>query len=149
MGHARNDLDYFWMMYQVLVARDRFFLYQKALKTTTNGGIIISDRFPLDFVKMMDGSKCSKAKPLSGKPFGRWLIEKEKKYYKYFIIPDILIALRVHPDIAVARKTDEEPNYVRRRSTEFYNIDWNRPQINLIDASLSKEEVLKLSLIHI
>lgn len=143
LGIKVIEIDYFWMAYQVLVARDRSLLYKKALTITSKGGLVISDRFPLHFVKMMDSPKCSKGSHLSNKRLVNWLTEKEKEYYKYFISPDVLLALRVHPDVAVERKTDEPSDYVRRRSTEFYHTDWDRLGIELLDAGLKKEEVLK------
>ncbi|HEY6933370.1 MAG TPA: hypothetical protein VI452_08220, partial [Marmoricola sp.] len=72
---------------------------------------------------------------------GRWLVERERRYYAAFTRPDVLAVLRVAPDVAVARKTDEESGYVRRRSTEVWQASWEDDTV-LIDAARPADAVL-------
>jgi thymidylate kinase len=53
------------------------------------------------------------------------LADREARYYATFTAPDVMVVLRVDPEVAVLRKTDEESEYVRRRSTEVWNADWD------------------------
>ena len=76
------------------------------------------DRYPLPQVSGMDGAVTARTTDP-----GRWgglaraLAAREKGYYDRIRYPDILIVLRVHPDIAVQRKAGVEPeSTVRPRS---------------------------------
>ncbi len=55
---------------------------------------------------------------------------------------ELLIVFRVDPEIAVQRKTDEDANTVRERSTEIWEQDWQDTGFHIIDASQSKTQVL-------
>ena len=46
-----------------------------------------------------------------------------------------------HPEIAVQRKTDEDSQSVRTRSTEIWKLSWENTDVHVIDASKSKTEV--------
>jgi hypothetical protein len=49
--------------------------------------------------------------------------------------------LRLEPQIAVQRKTDEDPSSVRERSTAIWEVDWAQTAATVVDASKSKNEV--------
>ncbi len=72
----------------------------------------------------------------------KFLIKLEKNYYRQILLPDLLIVLRVAPEIAVQRKTDEDSDAVRERSTEIWNIDWEHTDAHIMDASQSKTDVV-------
>ena len=72
----------------------------------------------------------------------RLLAALEHRYYQQIMLPDLLIVLRVDPEICVQRKTDEASDSVRARSQEIWDIDWRQTQAHLIDASRSKPEVI-------
>jgi len=70
------------------------------------------------------------------------LIKLEKRYYAPIMYPDLLIVLRVDPEISVQRKTDETADSVRARNGEMWRLDWSQTPACVIDASKSKSEVL-------
>ena len=72
----------------------------------------------------------------------RRLIALEKGYYQQIMSPELLIVLKLNPEIAVRRKTDEDATTVRIRSTEIWELDWQQTPVHVIDASRSKAEVL-------
>ena len=47
------------------------------------------------------------------------LVRASERYYQQISPPELLIMLRVDPEIAVQRKTDEDPASVRLRSSEM------------------------------
>jgi hypothetical protein len=49
--------------------------------------------------------------------------------------------LRLAPQTAVQRKTDEDPSSVRERSTEIWEVDWSQTAAIVVDAGKSREEV--------
>ena len=56
--------------------------------------------------------------------FVRALIALEERYHRSIASPELLVVLRVDPEIAVQRKTEERPETVRARGAEVWNIDW-------------------------
>jgi hypothetical protein len=80
--------------------------------------------------------------PHLGSRFARYLIHLEESYYYGITLPEVLAVLRVHPDIAVQRKTDEKPAAVHARSSEIWHLDWDQTDAHVIDASKSKAEVM-------
>jgi hypothetical protein len=57
--------------------------------------------------------------------------------------PDVLVVLRVDPDLAVARKQGvDAPEFVRPRSAEVFDADWSSSDAVVLDAALAGDEVL-------
>ncbi|HET6624794.1 MAG TPA: hypothetical protein VFG63_00255 [Nocardioidaceae bacterium] len=131
-----------WLAWHVLTARDRHRLYVRARRVAANGGLVVCDRYPLAQLKSMDGPRTAWARGLPGLTrLGAALVEREARYYAAFTRPDVLAVLRVDPEIAVRRKTDEEEHYVRRRSTEVWNATWD-DSIVTVDAAQPAADVL-------
>jgi hypothetical protein len=128
----------------VCTARDRYRAYLKIRRFTSNGGVAISDRYPLPQVKRMDGPRLGhlEAKGQSLSRFIRFLTQVEKRYYCRISAPDLLVVLRVHPDIAVRRKTEEGADSVRARSQEIWELEWQQTDTHIVDASCSPAKVL-------
>jgi thymidylate kinase len=127
----------------VCTARDRYLTYIKARRFATNGGLVICDRFPLPQVKLMDGLLVEQ---MIDTGQTNWLLKLlialEKSYYQQIMLPELLIVLRLDPEIAVRRKTTEDATSVRIRSTEIWELDWQQTPVHIIDASRSKADVL-------
>lgn len=153
---SRISVGYPWLLREVCRARDRYWTYVKARRFAANGGLVIVDRYSLPRIRLMDGplvelfigrllSGPQGKLPLSPRKEHRLtqlLMKLETSYYQQTAAPELLIVLRVHPEIAVQRKTDEDSASVRRRSTEIWELDWEGAGAHIIDASKSKEEVL-------
>jgi len=108
-----------------------------------SGRIVLSDRFPLEKIRTMDGEKTTwLAESHDLGSVARWLIGLERRYYANFMWPDQLIVLRVDPAIAVERKQrEEEPEFVRPRSREVWQADWSDTPAVVVDAGRPREEV--------
>jgi thymidylate kinase len=134
---------YPWLIREVCTARDRYLTYKSIRRFATNGGLVLCDRFPLAEVKIMDGPQVERlTQGVRSNRFLKFLARLEKHYYDQIMSPDLLIALRVDPEISVVRKTDETAESVRTRAGEIWNIDWRKTPAHVIDASKSKSEVL-------
>jgi thymidylate kinase len=134
---------YPWLFRELCTARDRYLLYKKARRIATNGGLVILDRFPLSQVQFMDGPQIewlTSSYPTNG--LIKFLSNLENKYYRKMVLPDLLVVLRVDPEIAVRRKTDETEDSVRPRSTEIWELDWDQTPAHVIDACHPKDAVL-------
>ncbi len=134
---------YPWLIREVCTARDRYLTYSRAQRIVANGGLVILDRFPIQQVQLMDGPQGARlsagVKPTR---FLQILIDLEESYYRRIGQPDLLIVLLLDPDEAVRRKTDEDAEDVRARSTEIWEIDWSKTSARVVDASQSKAAVL-------
>lgn len=143
-GASMDVRDRARLVWEVLTARDRSRTYRRARRSASNGQIVICDRYPLPQVSGMDGAVTARTTDP-----GRWgglaraLAAREKGYYDRIRYPDILIVLRVHPDIAVERKAGVEPeSTVRPRSEEIWQVDWTDTPAIVVDAAAPRDEVL-------
>ena len=135
---------YLQLMRWVFAGRDRCRLYTKARRFATNGGIALCDRYPLPQVRWMESANISRmVEEPRQNPLVRRLLRTEAAYYQKIMAPDLLIVLRLEPEIAVRRKTTESEHHVRSRSQEIWDIDWNGSNAYVINAAQPVEDVLK------
>jgi thymidylate kinase len=107
------------------------------------GSIVICDRFPLRQIRLMDGARSRALRPsVKLDSTGRFLARLENRYYDRILPPDLLIVLRVDPDIAVARKPEEVPRFVRARSEEIFGLDWGSAPAVVLDGTRDRLSVL-------
>lgn len=147
---------YPWLLREACRARDRYWTYIKARRSAANGKLVLVDRFPLAQIKLMDGPQAKRfldqlgngvhaeglLRPKQNSRLVKSIIRQEEIYYHQIVLPELLMVLRVNPEIAVQRKIDEDPNSVRMRSTEIWEVNWDNTTAYVIDGSKSREEVL-------
>ncbi len=140
---APSLLKYLWLIRRVSIARDRCRVYVKARRFATNGGLAICDRYPVPGVSLVDGPQADR---LSGtgqiSRMTGWLARAEERYYRQIMFPEVLIILKIDPEIAVQRRMDEDAVFVRERCWQIWNVDWDQTPAYTIDASCPKREVL-------
>lgn len=135
-----------WAVWHLMTARDRLREYRRARRVADSGGIVVSDRWPLRQISLMDGPRTGWVLA-HGDRFGRvtrMIARAERRIYAQIAPPDVLVVLRLDPEIAVARRSDEESTYVRARNTEVRDIDWDGTHAVVVDATLPQETVLDL-----
>jgi thymidylate kinase len=133
-----------WALWHLLTARDRLRDYRRARRVADSGGIVVSDRWPLPQIRLMDGPRTSWVLDAPGR-HGRltlMLARAERRIYAQIAPPDVLVVLRIDPEIAVRRRSDEESTYVRARNTEVYGVDWSATNAVVVDAAQPPEAVL-------
>lgn len=132
------------MLFETSVARDRHTAFSRAKRVAMNGGLVLCDRFPLRGVGLpMDAPQVEAAISTGHSNwFTRLLARLESSWYRAILPPDVLVVLRLDPDIAVRRKTDEGSDYVRMRSEAVWKADFSQTPAVVVDASLPKEELL-------
>ena len=134
---------YLLLLRSVCIARDRFKLYTRAQRFACGGGVVICDRYPTSQLKTMDGPNISRL--VNGGHKNRLtelLVRMEASYYKHIMPPDLLIVLKVQPDIAVQRKKDEGADYVRARSEEVWKTNFAASGAYVVDAGREQAEVM-------
>jgi thymidylate kinase len=123
------------MLRHVCTARDRYRLYVSARRTAGAGGIAICERFPLEQNYVLAGPSLDRA-PYAGQA-GRLaavLRRQEERYYRWLVEPELVIVLRLDPEVAVRRKTTEPPDYVRDRARVIWETDWAATRARVVDA---------------
>ena len=135
---------YPWFIRAVCTARDRYLTYIQARRFSSNGSLVLCDRYSFPGFMQMDGPQCGYA-TISSKQknwFLKFLTDKENCYYQQIKLPDLLIVLKVDPQVAVQRKVDETEISVRARSAEVWGLDWEKLSAFSINANMSREETL-------
>ncbi len=127
----------------VCTARDRYHLFSEMRSFSESGGIAICERYPVPQNRLLVGPEIAR---LLGHgrdtPLARRLMRWEQWYYRHITPPDLVIVLRVDPELAVRRKTDEPADYVRARSRIIWETDWSETGARLVDAGRPLGEVL-------
>ena len=133
-----------WFIRSITTARDRYLTYIQARRFSANGKLVLCDRYPFPNFMKMDGPQCKDAISRSKKTskFLKFLINKEEFYYQQIKLPDLLIVLKVNPEVAVQRKIEETELSVRARSSEVWELDWDKLPAFSVNASKSKTGVL-------
>lgn len=124
-------------------ARDRYHSYVRARRLAANGTLVLCDRFPTARLPLTDGAIISRAAKVGySNGFVKWLERCEAHYYRQITWPELLIVLRVDPEIAVQRRADEEAAWVRSRNQEIWTLDWQGTPAHVVDAGQPAEVVL-------
>lgn len=132
-----------WALWHLLTARDRLREYRALRRVADRGGVVVSDRWPLPQITLMDGPRTTWLLGCEGVgPLTRAIASREAALYRQIAPPDVLVVLRIDPEIAVARRSDEEGSYVRARNTEVRDADWTGTGAVIVDAALPREQVL-------
>jgi thymidylate kinase len=132
-----------WLAWQLVTARDRRREHRRARRLAARGALVVCDRFPLPQITLMDGSRTRWVRRDDLSRLARWLVDREQRCYAEMTGPDVLVVLRVDPDLAVARKQGvDAPEFVRPRSAEVFDADWSSSDAVVLDAALAGDEVL-------
>ena len=135
-----------WALWHLFTARDRLREYRRARRFADNGGVVVSDRWPLEQISLMDGPRTTwiLRNPESFSSTTLRLARAEARIYDQIAPPDVLFVLRIDPEVAVARRSDEESGYVRARNAEVRSVDWSGTSATVVEATSPPEVVLDL-----
>lgn len=123
-------------------ARDRYRLYRRVARRAAAGALVICERYPTPENAQLAGpSHCQGVGLDAESSLATWVRHQEARWYKLIARPDLELVLRVDPETAVRRKTDEPEDYVRRRAHIMWNTDWSAPRIRVLDAGRPLESV--------
>jgi len=133
-----------WALWHLLTARDRLREYRSARRVADRGGVVVSDRWPVEQIRLMDGPRTTWLLDHEHKvdTITRWICQAERSIYAQIAPPDVMVVLRIDPEVAVARRWDEEATYVRARNTEVLHADWSHTDAVVVDATQPPEDVL-------
>ena len=127
---------------QLCTARDRYRLVVRAWRFALDGGIALTERYPLGPDHALVGPRIRELAGPNPSALARRLAALEEAYYRRLPTPDLIFVLDVEPDVAVRRKTDEPADYVRARAEAMQKADWSGTSARIIDASRPLEDVI-------
>jgi thymidylate kinase len=96
---------------------------------------VICDRFPLPQVESMEGPRAGRFPEVSRSRLSRALARLERRYYAGIGRPDLLLVLRVEPEVAVRRRPEDPERRIRQRAQEILEIDWTGTGAHVFDAN--------------
>ena len=127
----------------VCTARDRHRLYREVRSLAASGGLAICERYPIPENYAIAGPSIVQGVATAARGRLATLMRRwEGRYYARITEPDLVVVLRVEPEIAVQRKTDEPAAYVRHRARLVWDIDWSNRPARVVDAGRPLGEVL-------
>jgi thymidylate kinase len=140
-GPRTGQLDLLW---NALLARDRYREYKRVRRLVARGGIAICDRFPLPLLDAVDGPRSASLSVGDRQVVtAHRLVSWERSFYDRIGPPEVVVVLRVDPEVAVKRRPDEDAAFVRARSSEFWDRDWSEIGALVVDANNPKADVLR------
>jgi hypothetical protein len=71
----------------------------------------------------------------------RALARREQRLYQRIHPADLVLVLRVDPRTAVARRPEQDEQFVRRRNAEIWTHEWVDPRVVVLDASRPADQV--------
>jgi thymidylate kinase len=138
-----DESTFFDLLRHVCTARDRYRLFITVRRFANAGGVALCERYPVPQNRLLVGPEIPRLlERRRATSLARRLLRAEQWYYDRITRPDVIIVLRVEPEVAVRRKTDEPADYVRARSRIIWETDWTGTGAHLVDAGRPLPEVL-------
>lgn len=114
------------------VVRDRLAALRSGQRAARSGRVVVFDRFPLlpltghDAHRVLDGPRIGDEVATAGLVRGL-LARVERRCYRRFRAPDLVVALQVPPAVALARKPDHDADVVARKSRAVADLAATAP----------------------
>jgi thymidylate kinase len=138
-----------YSLWHWLIARDRLRAYVHARRSAGRGMLVVSDRFPLAELSSMDGPRLQGLPAVGRSGLAGLLARSEAAQYRRIRPPDLVLVLRVAPEVAVARRGEQDTGFVDHRATEVWDADWQQPGVVVLDASAPAAAVTRAALTEI
>jgi thymidylate kinase len=138
------------LVWWVCGARDRALAHRRVRRAAARGQLVLCDRFPLQELIWMDGPLIAVTLgPEQTTGWAQRLANLERRFYRRISRPDLVYVLRVEPERAVARKPEEDPEFVLRRNREVWEKDWSASSAQVLDSAQPAGQVLAQLKAHI
>jgi thymidylate kinase len=131
------------LLRHLCTARDRHRLHVRAQRFAAGGGIAICEEYPIEQNRALAGPAIPGLLTARGGPAAEWLRRVEAWYYERILRPDGICVLRLDPDLAAQRKSDQPADFVRSHGRIIWETDWSSTGAHVVDASRPLAEVLQ------
>lgn len=137
---------FIFLIRQLILAYDRFILSKIIWRKSSNGNLVLCDRYKSEDFGVMDSKRLN---PENYTGVKRKICLKENKLYDLIFTPDILFYLTVPVDVAVKRnksrykKGKESEMFLRKRHKENQNLNYNSKMFYKINTNRNYDLVIK------
>ncbi|MBL8789304.1 MAG: hypothetical protein JNM45_02330 [Rhizobiales bacterium] len=127
-----------WRLFDLLLLRRKLRLLRLARRMADRGSIILLDRYPQNQIDgVNDGPRQS-----DGRGFA-WAAAMERRLLAEAagLGPDLVIKLRVSPDVALSRKPDHDRTMIERKCAVVDALQFGRAETVVLDADAPVDDV--------
>ncbi len=128
-----------WLLSGALTARDRRRAAARAHRLASRGRVVICDRYPLPQITV-DGPRAA-GSTLPDRGVSRRLVEIDRWLYASIPPPDVVVVLRVSPEVAARRRPEADLRVIEARAGEVRDAAWGT-DVAIVDADRPKDVVL-------
>ncbi|MBY6076214.1 hypothetical protein [Vannielia litorea] len=121
------------------LAHDRRSVSRRAERARAAGSIVILDRLHRLEITKMDGPRIEDAHT----PLRRWLAAREQRLYRKTVSADLLVVLRLDPEVACRRRPDDDRATLMARSGEVWRAEWSAANMLVLDTGELRPEVVQ------
>ena len=144
--NEKSQKSLLYIIRQVVLAYDRYSLIRKYWRKTSNGEIVLCDRYKSEDYGVMDSRRL---KPDNYTGFKKKLAQFENRLYEQMPKPDIMFYLTVPVEVAVVRNENrikdgkESEEFMRIRHAENQNLTYRAKVYSKIDTNREYQEVIQ------
>jgi thymidylate kinase len=147
-GGSQKPFPLLFGLRSVFLAHDRRALLARAFASSSNGTIVLSDRYPSVEAGSLDGAQLGGSNAAqNGGPVRQWLAGVEERLYRQIPPPDLVIYLTAPLDITIERNRSrgksEPEEYVRSRHARSSSLQFERVRVERVDTNRPKDESVR------
>lgn len=117
----------------IALAHNRRAAFRKAERVRSAGGMAVLDRIPDNQLKHMDAPRIVDPDGRLERLLAAW----ERSIYREITGVDVMIVLRLDPEIACQRRPEDDRETLLERSGEVWRGDWTAPYMFAVDTGAS------------
>jgi thymidylate kinase len=144
--NEKSQKSLLYIIRQVVLAYDRYRLIRRYWQKTSNGEIVLCDRYKSENYGVMDSRRLL---PQNYTGFKKRLAQFENRLYEHMPKPDIIFYLTVPVEVAVERNEKrikdgkESEEFMRIRHAENQNLTYQAKVFSKIDTNREYQEVIQ------
>jgi len=142
---TRSKVSWLYALWILVCLFDKEKNLKKVISGKANGSLVLSDRWPqTEFAGTFDGPRINVKNPTNR--IVKYVKKREEKFLNFasLIKPDLIIILKVSPDVSMKRKPGElSLEEAQRNSSLLNNMNWGNSKLVEVDADLSANQVNK------
>lgn len=113
--------EFFLYSHYLSIGNDRYRRYVKAREQARSGSVSIFDRFPYE--SPLDGPEIKENGNRNDKSLVGFFSQREQKIYSKFSHPDLIIILKVTPEVSQKRKPDHKLETIREKDEAIEKLE--------------------------
>ncbi len=146
-GAAKESFPLLFGFRSVLLAYDRRALLRRAYASSSNGTVVLCDRYPSAESGAPDSAQLDYFRGGGGGGMRQWLAELEGRLYRDISSPDLVVSLTAPLEVTLernrARAKTEPEEHVLARHARGSNLQFKRTQVETIDTNRPRNESMR------